>query len=142
MGESDLGKLPSLHIATAVFPGATHLLSNPTSARFPTPSSVFNSDITLILGTLTLQNPSLNSLFTPLTHYSLTANNQDRPGIEHEREKHKQDSVQKAKDGKGEWKEELASDSEETVAASKSDHSMEEMQKMGSQKGEKDNKPS
>ena len=48
--------------------------------------------------------------------------------------------MQKAKGGKGEWKEELASDSEETVAASKRDHSMEEMQKMAEKKGEEENK--
>ncbi len=67
-------------------------------------------------------------------------NKQDREDLEKEREKHKHDSVQKAKDGKGHWKEELASDSEEAVAGDRHDHSMEEMQKMGEQKGEKDKK--
>lgn len=37
-------------------------------------------------------------------------------------EKHKQDQLQKQKDGKGHWKPELASDSEEAVAADRHEH--------------------
>jgi hypothetical protein len=51
-------------------------------------------------------------------------------------EKHKQDAVQKG--GKGDWKPELASDSEQSVAGEKSTLTMEEMQKMGEKKGQKE----
>ncbi|KAH8601304.1 hypothetical protein B0O99DRAFT_501660 [Bisporella sp. PMI_857] len=47
-------------------------------------------------------------------------------------EKHKQDSVSKSKEGKGHWKPELASDSEEAIAADRgqgSSGSVEELQK-------------
>jgi hypothetical protein len=39
----------------------------------------------------------------------------DTPGLAEQNEKHKQDQLQKQKDGKGHWKPELASNSEESV---------------------------
>jgi len=57
-------------------------------------------------------------------------------------DRHKQDTLQKQKDGKGHWKPELASDSEEAVAAdrqSKND-SIEEMQKKTAEHVEKKHK--
>ena len=53
---------------------------------------------------------------------------------------HKTDSLEKAKTGKGEWKPELASQSEQIAQAEKHDMTMEEMQKMGKEKGEKEQK--
>jgi len=55
-------------------------------------------------------------------------------------EEHKSDSIEKAKTGKGEWKPELASQSEQARAADKHDLTMEQMQKMGKEKGEKESK--
>jgi len=58
-------------------------------------------------------------------------------------ERHKEDSLKKQKDGKGHWKAELASDSEEAVTADRheyDDHkteSMEELQKRTIQHAEK-----
>ncbi|KAG9228400.1 hypothetical protein BJ875DRAFT_477543 [Amylocarpus encephaloides] len=48
-----------------------------------------------------------------------------------ENEKHKQDQLRKQKEGKGHWKPELASDSEEAIQAERNhvDESPEEMQK-------------
>lgn len=40
-----------------------------------------------------------------------------------DKEKHKQDQLDKQKEGKNHWKPELASDSEEAVAADRHDHS-------------------
>jgi len=45
----------------------------------------------------------------------LTVGNTDNPDQGSEYEKHKQDQLQKQKEGKGHWKPELASDSEEAV---------------------------
>lgn len=53
----------------------------------------------------------------------LKESNTDRPDMAEENEKHKQDLLKKSKDGKGHWKPELASDSEEAVAADRHDHS-------------------
>ncbi|RKF78180.1 hypothetical protein GcC1_058013 [Golovinomyces cichoracearum] len=46
-------------------------------------------------------------------------------------ERHKQDTIKKQKEGKGHWKPELASNSEEAIAADRSqrDESIEELQK-------------
>ncbi|EXJ94264.1 hypothetical protein A1O1_02657 [Capronia coronata CBS 617.96] len=59
----------------------------------------------------------------------------------HEIDHHKNDSVEKAKTGKGEWKPELASNSEQTVKSDKSDLTMEQMQKLGAQRSEEDKNP-
>ena len=53
---------------------------------------------------------------------------------------HKADSLEKAKTGQGEWKPELASQSEQITHAGKHDMTMEELQKMGKDKGEKESK--
>ena len=61
-------------------------------------------------------------------------------------EKHKQDSLNKSKEGKGHWKPELASDSEEAITADRSahdDHSAEgikELQKKTAEHAEKKQK--
>lgn len=66
----------------------------------------------------------------------------DEEGRDEKIEKHKQDSINKAKNGNGEWKPELASQSEQISKADKHDMSMEEMQKMGASKAEQDKTPS
>jgi len=61
-------------------------------------------------------------------------------------EKHKQDLLQKQKEGKGHWKPELASDSEEAVAADRHEHSdhshegMKELQEKTKHKAEEKHK--
>ena len=47
----------------------------------------------------------------------------DHPELGAEYEKHKDDQLKKQKEGRGHWKAELASNSEEAVAADRSDHS-------------------
>ena len=49
--------------------------------------------------------------------------------------------MNKAKGGKGEWKPELASSSEQAVNGDKHNMTMEEMQKLGSQKAEEGKTP-
>ena len=46
--------------------------------------------------------------------------NTDNPDLAESNERHKQDQLQKQKEGKGHWKPELASDSEEAVCISNS----------------------
>ena len=55
-------------------------------------------------------------------------------------EHHKNDQIQKQKEGKGHWKPELASNSEEAINADRSSKSMEEMQQDAKNQGEKDRK--
>jgi len=49
-------------------------------------------------------------------------------------ERHKGDSLEKAKTGRGEWKPELASQSEQALQGDKDGVTMEQLQKMGEQK--------
>jgi len=69
--------------------------------------------------------------FTASSIKALKESDHSNPDTTEHNERHKQDQLQKQKDGKGHWKPELASNSEEAVAAdrqSKGD-SIEEMQK-------------
>jgi len=61
--------------------------------------------------------------FTSSNWRLLKETNTDRPDLAEENEKHKQDQLKKSKEGKGHWKPELASDSEEAVAADRHEHS-------------------
>ncbi|KAH9224121.1 hypothetical protein DL95DRAFT_282692 [Leptodontidium sp. 2 PMI_412] len=61
---------------------------------------------------------------------ALKESDRHNPNQAEANERHKQDTLQKQKEGKGHWKPELASDSEEAVAADRSSNeSIEEMQK-------------
>ncbi|POS87497.1 hypothetical protein EPUL_000672 [Erysiphe pulchra] len=55
----------------------------------------------------------------------------DNPNQASQNERHKQDALKKQKEGKGHWKAELASDSEEAIAADRNhrDESLHELQK-------------
>lgn len=55
-------------------------------------------------------------------------------------EKHKQDLLNKQKAGKGEWKPELASDSEEAVRAERDPANIQELQKRAKAAAEKQGK--
>lgn len=66
----------------------------------------------------------------------------DNPEQAANNEKHKEDALKKQKEGKGHWKPELASDSEEAVAADRHEgsESIEEMQKKTADHAEKKHK--
>jgi hypothetical protein len=66
----------------------------------------------------------------------------DVPDRDSKIDHHKNDTVQKAKEGNGEWKPELASNSEQAVKHDNHDMSMEEMQKHGAKKAEEGKQPS
>jgi len=69
--------------------------------------------------------PAMTTRVRPFTASSvrvLKESNTDRPDLAGENEKHKQDQLRKQKEGKGHWKPELASDSEEAVAADRHEH--------------------
>jgi hypothetical protein len=68
-------------------------------------------------------------------------NNKDRPDIAEETELSKQESFSKAKEGKGEWKPELASNSEQIVRQERHNMSIEEMQREATQKAKEGKKP-
>lgn len=70
---------------------------------------------------------------------SLTDAHQDIPDCHAKIEHHKNDSVQKG--AKGEWKPELASNSEQAVKADRHEMSVEEMQKEGANKAEEGKQP-
>lgn len=53
---------------------------------------------------------------------ALKESDRNNPDLADHNDKHKQDLLQKQKDGKGHWKPELASDSEEAVAADRHEH--------------------
>ena len=80
------------------------------------------------------------------TAANISLNILDDPEQAANNEKHKQDSIAKSKEGKGHWKPELASDSEEAVAADRhahDDHSAEgikELQKKTVEHAEKKHK--
>ncbi|KAI1844200.1 hypothetical protein JX265_002973 [Neoarthrinium moseri] len=65
-------------------------------------------------------------LLTFSTHEDLSDDTQENPGKE---EHHKQDLLKKHKEGKGHWKPELASSSEEAVKADRNTEDIETLQK-------------
>jgi len=72
---------------------------------------------------------------------ALKESDRHNPDQAESNERHKQDQLQKQKEGKGHWKPELASDSEEAVAADRSSNeSIEEMQKKTKEHVEKKHK--
>jgi len=79
--------------------------------------------------------------FTTSRVVMLKESDRHNPDQGSEYEKHKQDQLQKQKEGKGHWKPELASDSEEAVAADRhSGDSIEDMQKKTAEHAEKKHK--
>ncbi|KIX04322.1 uncharacterized protein Z518_05189 [Rhinocladiella mackenziei CBS 650.93] len=77
---------------------------------------------------------SVACFHTTSARRALSEDKIDIPERAQEIDRHKSDSVEKAKTGKGEWKPELASQSEQAISGDKSDMTMEQMQKMGEQK--------
>ncbi|KAE9380461.1 hypothetical protein N431DRAFT_498305 [Stipitochalara longipes BDJ] len=80
--------------------------------------------------------------FTGSSVRSLKEDDRHSPDLAEQNERHKQDQLQKQKEGKGHWKPELASNSEEAVAADRQagDHSIEELQKKTANHAEEKNK--
>lgn len=77
-----------------------------------------------------------------LIYTTLLIIDKDHPDRAKHIDHHKSDSVEKAKTGKGEWKPELASSSEQAISGDKNDMTIEQMQKLGSKKAEEDKSPS
>jgi len=77
---------------------------------------------------------------------ALKESDRNNPDLAEQNDKHKQDGLQKQKDGKGHWKPELASDSEEAVAADRHEHAdhseegLKELQKKTAEHAEKKHK--
>jgi len=71
---------------------------------------------------------AVRPVFTPARTFGsssvrfLKESDRHNPDAAEQNEKHKQDQLQKQKDGKGHWKPELASDSEEALAADRHEH--------------------
>jgi len=80
--------------------------------------------------------------FTTSRVVMLKESDRHNPEQASDNEKHKQDQLQKQKEGKGHWKPELASDSEEAVTADRhnSSDSIEDLQKNTADHAEKKHK--
>ncbi|KIW64399.1 hypothetical protein PV04_09334 [Phialophora macrospora] len=83
---------------------------------------------------------SVAGFHTSSVRLALSEDHAHNEGRAEDIDRHKADSLDKAKTGRGEWKPELASQSEQITHASKNDMTMEEMQKMTKEKAEKDRK--
>ncbi|EKD12276.1 hypothetical protein MBM_09597 [Drepanopeziza brunnea f. sp. 'multigermtubi' MB_m1] len=77
--------------------------------------------------------------FSSTSFVALKESDRHMPNQAEHNEKHKQDQLQKQKEGKGQWKPELASDSEEALNAERhSGHgSIEELQKKSAEQAQK-----
>jgi len=73
--------------------------------------------------------------------FALSESDHDHPDREAKIDHHKHDSIEKSKTGKGEWKPELASNSEQAVKHDNHDMTMEEMQKHGEAKAKEGQQP-
>jgi len=92
------------------------------------------------------------SVFVPARTFGQTSvralkeSDRHNPDAAESNEKHIKDGLQKQKDGKGHWKPELASDSEEAVAADRHEHNdhseegLKELQKKTADHAEKKHK--
>jgi len=81
-----------------------------------------------------LPSRSLAALHTSSARRGLSEDHIHNEDRDKEIERHKGDSVEKAKTGRGEWKPELASQSEQALQGDKDGVTMEQLQKMGEQK--------
>ncbi|KIW11801.1 hypothetical protein PV08_09073 [Exophiala spinifera] len=84
---------------------------------------------------------SVATLHTSSARRGLNEEDIHRDDRDKEIERHKSDSVEKAKTGRGEWKPELGSKSEQAVRGDKHNMTMEQMQKLGSKKAEEGKNP-
>ncbi|KIV93781.1 hypothetical protein PV10_04969 [Exophiala mesophila] len=89
-----------------------------------------------------LPSRSATAFHTSSVRKSLSEADRDHPEKAQTIDHHKSDSVEKAKTGKGEWKPELASASEQAISGDKNDMTVEQMQKLGAKKSEEGKSPS
>ncbi|RVX67587.1 hypothetical protein B0A52_08116 [Exophiala mesophila] len=89
-----------------------------------------------------LPSRSATAFHTSSVSKSLSEADRDHPEKAQTIDHHKSDSVEKAKTGKGEWKPELASASEQAISGDKNNMTVEQMQKLGSKKSEEGKSPS
>jgi len=90
-----------------------------------------------------IARPAVSSRsFTNSSVRALKEDDRHSEDLPEHNERHKQDLLQKHKEGKGHWKPELASNSEEIVAADRqsANHSIEEMQKKTAKHAEEKHK--
>ncbi|PSS22153.1 hypothetical protein M430DRAFT_34132 [Amorphotheca resinae ATCC 22711] len=79
--------------------------------------------------------------FSTSTLRPLKESDHDTPDLAEKNEIHKQDLLRKQKEGKGHWKPELASNSEEAVKADRStDQNLDELQRKTAEHAEKKHK--
>ncbi|KPI35143.1 uncharacterized protein AB675_1353 [Cyphellophora attinorum] len=90
----------------------------------------------------TFHTSSINRAMSEADHRPLTPAHKDDDKRSEKIDTHKHDSVGKAKSGEGEWKPELASQSEQVAQHENNDMSMKEMQDMGAKKAEDGKRPS
>lgn len=84
---------------------------------------------------------SVAAFHTSSARAALSEDHIHRDDRHHDIDRHKADSVEKAKTGKGEWKPELASQSEQNTRSDKHDMTMEQLQKLGAKRSEEDKNP-
>ncbi|KAL6251990.1 hypothetical protein RBB50_002200 [Rhinocladiella similis] len=85
---------------------------------------------------------SVAALHTSSARHGLNEENIHRDDRDKDIDHHKADSVEKAKTGRGEWKPELGSNSEQNVRGDKHNMTMEQMQKLGQEKANEGKNPS
>ncbi|KAH0844329.1 hypothetical protein FOPE_10028 [Fonsecaea pedrosoi] len=83
---------------------------------------------------------STAAIHTSSARLALSEDHAHNEGRAADIERHKSDSVEKAKTGRGEWKPELASQSEQATRGDKHNLTMEQMQKLAKEKGEQEGK--
>ena len=108
--------MSSRHLLSTSVAAARRTTMLASAARTPATTRTLTQTSTLFLKETSNGMPSphhSSPLIKPQTNSVPT---KDNPDPDHY-EKHKQDSVQKAKSGKGHWKPELASNSEESIKA-------------------------
>ncbi|EXJ55820.1 hypothetical protein A1O7_08751 [Cladophialophora yegresii CBS 114405] len=81
---------------------------------------------------------SIAGFHTSTARLGLSEDHAHNEGRAENIDRHKEDSLEKARTGRGEWKPELASQSEQITHAGKNEMTVEEMQNLTKQKAEKD----
>jgi len=90
----------------------------------------------------TFSSQSVAAFHSSSARQALSEDNIDHPERAKHIDHHKTDSVEKAKTGKGEWKPELASSSEQALSGDKHNMTIEQLQKLGQTRSEEDKDPS
>lgn len=78
--------------------------------------------------------------FTVSSASAIKESNDDVPDLGSKYEQHKQDQLNKQKEGKNHWKPELASQSEEAINADKSDKGIDQMKRETKERADRERK--